>query len=193
MTGHSSKALETDFDSMPDELAEIARAALERVVESGALDVDNWSTQDRSTFCRLLACSDYATGVMRRQTAWLCESVAAGRFDAPPAASYEYAGDKEDEAAIRRSLRQYRHRTLTHIMWRDFSGQATLEESLHSLSALADEMLNAASELAARVLDDRLGRPRNDKGEEIPLVILAMGKLGGGELNFSSDVDVIFL
>ena len=62
-----------------------------------------------------------------------------------------------------------------------------------ALSALADRMLAAAVGYAERQLGERFGRFRDREGAIVPLVVLAMGKLGGGELNFSSDIDIVFL
>jgi len=82
---------------------------------------------------------------------------------------------------------------MVRIAWRDLAGWATLEQTLAELSGFADAAINAAYEYARRVLVARYGEPRSANGDALPLVVIAMGKLGGGELNFSSDIDLVFL
>jgi glutamate-ammonia-ligase adenylyltransferase len=94
---------------------------------------------------------------------------------------------------IKSRLRRFRHRYLLHVLWREVAGKAALAETLEALSALADQLLAAAGRYAERQLESRYGRFRNHEGSVMPLVVLAMGKLGGGELNFSSDIDIVFL
>src|SRR5690606_19349427 len=73
------------------------------------------------------------------------------------------------------------------------TGAADLETTLRELSALADGMIELALEYAAEVLEPRFGRPRDASGNTIPLLVLGMGKLGGEELNYSSDIDLVLL
>src|SRR5438067_1424109 len=83
----------------------------------------------------------------------------------------------EAEGAFRRRLRRLRTRVLLRVMARDLVAQAPLEEVCGTMSGLAEAVLEAA--LAW------LGAPE--------LVVVGMGKLGGRELNVSSDVDLVFL
>ncbi|HEY8265222.1 MAG TPA: bifunctional [glutamate--ammonia ligase]-adenylyl-L-tyrosine phosphorylase/[glutamate--ammonia-ligase] adenylyltransferase [Steroidobacteraceae bacterium] len=98
-----------------------------------------------------------------------------------------------DEAAFMGALRRLRRRELVRIAWRDLAGLSPLDETLRELSALADAAIVAALDFARRSLDARFGTPRSAKGEAQELLVVGMGKLGGGELNFSSDIDLIFL
>jgi [glutamine synthetase] adenylyltransferase / [glutamine synthetase]-adenylyl-L-tyrosine phosphorylase len=99
----------------------------------------------------------------------------------------------EDEAAVMRTLRLFRRREMLRIAWRDLAGRAVLEETLGHLSELAEVCIRAADDWAHRRLVARHGEPRSRAGEPQRLLVIAMGKLGGGELNFSSDVDLVFL
>jgi glutamate-ammonia-ligase adenylyltransferase len=90
-------------------------------------------------------------------------------------------------------LRTWRRRELVRIAWRDLAGWSPLEETLADLTAFADVAINVACEFARRQLVARYGEPVSEAGVIQPLVILGMGKLGGGELNFSSDVDLVLL
>src|SRR6185312_5626845 len=97
-----------------------------------------------------------------------------------------------------RLLREWRRREMLRIAWRDIASQTIAEQSglretLHALSDLADGTIRAAAAAARLHLLPIFGVPRDAAGNEVPLIVLGMGKLGGRELNFSSDVDLIFL
>jgi glutamate-ammonia-ligase adenylyltransferase len=98
-----------------------------------------------------------------------------------------------DEPAFMDALRRLRRRELVRIAWRDLTGAATLPETLAETSALADAAIVAARAFAARALVPRYGTPRSAGGAAQELLVMGMGKLGGGELNFSSDIDLVFL
>src|SRR5688572_20210337 len=85
----------------------------------------------------------------------------------------------------------WRPGAMTRIALRDLAGWAELDETLGALSELADASIEAALGFAQRQLQARHGVPRTGSGEEVRPFILGMGKLGGRELNFSSDVDLI--
>ncbi len=82
---------------------------------------------------------------------------------------------------------------MVRIAWRDLAGWAHLEETLADLTAFADAAIRCACEFARRQLVARYGEPCSAEGVVQPLVVVGMGKLGGGELNFSSDVDLVLL
>ncbi len=142
---------------------------------------------------RVAACSEFAGGAIHRHWDWLLDNVA--EFD---------AGRPFDEAeldallpldvdALKPGLRRIRTRAMLRIIWREVLGRAELDETLADLSCLADAMLRIATRCAERLLEPRFGTARDADGKRIPLVILGMGKLGGRELNLSSDIDLVFL
>lgn len=90
-------------------------------------------------------------------------------------------------------LRHIRRAEMIRIAWRDITGLAPTTETLRDLSELADQCVQQALTAHERVLLARHGAPRNAAGEPQKLVVLGMGKLGGYELNYSSDIDLIFL
>ena len=118
-------------------------------------------------------------------------SLSASEFAArvPPAP----AAGASAEAEWMGQLRRWRRREFVRVAWRDLASWAPLAETLADLSAIADSAIIAACEYATRTLTARLGVPRSESGEPQSLIVVGMGKLGGGELNFSSDVDLIFL
>lgn len=99
----------------------------------------------------------------------------------------------EDEAKA--ALRRIKLREVARIAARDLSGIAVLSEVMEDLSALASSALSAALFFARRALTERYGAPRVEgaQGRECGFVVMGMGKLGAFELNFSSDIDLIYL
>jgi glutamate-ammonia-ligase adenylyltransferase len=97
-----------------------------------------------------------------------------------------------DESAFMDALRRLRRRELVRIAWRDLTG-APLAECLTDLSEFADAAIQSALGFAERDLRERHGTPRSSAGAPQELLVIGMGKLGGRELNFSSDVDLVFL
>ncbi|WP_166839201.1 bifunctional [glutamate--ammonia ligase]-adenylyl-L-tyrosine phosphorylase/[glutamate--ammonia-ligase] adenylyltransferase [Rheinheimera pleomorphica] len=97
-----------------------------------------------------------------------------------------------DEAAFFRQLRWVRNARLSAILAADILKLHTIEQSLAAVSALANQLINTAYQWAYQQLIPQWGTPLDERGMPMPLLILGMGKLGGGELNFSSDIDLIF-
>ncbi|NGX15153.1 bifunctional [glutamate--ammonia ligase]-adenylyl-L-tyrosine phosphorylase/[glutamate--ammonia-ligase] adenylyltransferase [Wenzhouxiangella sp. XN24] len=98
-----------------------------------------------------------------------------------------------EEAEAMRRLRLFRRREMLRITWRDVAGWAALEETLGHLSELAEACIRAADDWVYARMAAKHGEPRSVDGVPQRLIVVAMGKLGGGELNFSSDIDLVFL
>src|SRR5881296_2841185 len=90
-----------------------------------------------------------------------------------------------DEAALHSALRKLRQRALLRTMARDLSGAADLDEVCGTMSALAE----VAIDTVLAYLEPQMA----EGGRRPKLTVVGMGKLGGGELNVSSDVDLVFL
>ncbi|BET98283.1 bifunctional [glutamate--ammonia ligase]-adenylyl-L-tyrosine phosphorylase/[glutamate--ammonia-ligase] adenylyltransferase [Xenorhabdus taiwanensis] len=97
-----------------------------------------------------------------------------------------------DENGLMRCLRLFRHRILVRIAWSQALQSSTTEQTLQQLSTLAETLIIAARDWLYQRCCQDWGTPANSDGMAQPLLILGMGKLGGGELNFSSDIDLIF-
>ncbi|HET20045.1 MAG TPA: bifunctional [glutamate--ammonia ligase]-adenylyl-L-tyrosine phosphorylase/[glutamate--ammonia-ligase] adenylyltransferase, partial [Chromatiales bacterium] len=97
-----------------------------------------------------------------------------------------------DETSLLRALRRFRRREMVRIAWRDLAGWAETAETLRELTWLADTCVQGALDWWDGELSRRHGTPRDAAGNPVGLVVLGMGKLGGHELNFSSDIDLIF-
>ncbi|MGH8689979.1 MAG: bifunctional [glutamate--ammonia ligase]-adenylyl-L-tyrosine phosphorylase/[glutamate--ammonia-ligase] adenylyltransferase, partial [Burkholderiales bacterium] len=103
------------------------------------------------------------------------------------------AGRDDSEASFKRRLRELRNRVLLRVMARDLSGRAGLDEVCGTMSDLAELALHAALDWADERLRAELGTPRTPAGRAQQLVVVGMGKLGGRELNVSSDIDLVFV
>jgi len=100
------------------------------------------------------------------------------------------------EENLHRVLRDLRKQVMLRLAMRDISGEADLSEVMSSMTALAEVTINFALKYHENWLTqpDRFGLPRGEHSNTIQhLLVVAMGKLGGGELNVSSDVDLIFV
>ena len=172
-----------DLNSIPQALREQVAAWLERYGEKDHVD----------PLAKLVACSEFAGSVVLREKEWFLENIDG--FTEPPRieALETFVNDDATSEQAKSLLRRFRNRYMLHVLWREVFGLAELDETLTALSQLADRMLAVATRCAERALEPRFGVVRDDQGDKVPLVILGMGKLGGLELNFSSDIDVIFL
>ncbi|MCW9018341.1 MAG: bifunctional [glutamate--ammonia ligase]-adenylyl-L-tyrosine phosphorylase/[glutamate--ammonia-ligase] adenylyltransferase, partial [Kangiellaceae bacterium] len=98
----------------------------------------------------------------------------------------------EDEAQQLRLLRIFRKCQSAAIATLELSNQIPVTSSSYRISLLADLMIKQAHEFSINQLKPRFGLSVDDTGRRQNLVVLGMGKLGGLELNFSSDIDLIF-
>ena len=98
----------------------------------------------------------------------------------------------EDEPALHKALRLFRRKHMLVIAWRELLGKASLEESFEHTSYLAEQLILQSMNWLYNKQCSEQGTPKNPEGVRQPLYIFAMGKLGGRELNFSSDIDLIF-
>jgi len=179
------------------ELQDRAEQSMARWREAGG-NPSRLPPEAAAQLAHAFGCSEFIAEAAIREPdlpAELASSGLLGRARAPG----EIAGlalalaDGDDEAAFMDRLRKLRRHELARIAWRDLTGAAPVEEVLRELSDLADAAIRAALAFATRSLGPRYGSPRSPSGEPQELVVLAMGKLGGGELNFSSDIDLVFL
>lgn len=98
----------------------------------------------------------------------------------------------EEFADLQKVLRAFRNREMVRIAWRDIAAWAPIEDTLCELSLLAEACLEAALNWLFGRACLRYGTPCQPDGQPQLPVILAMGKLGAWELNFSSDIDLVF-
>ena len=98
---------------------------------------------------------------------------------------------QSDPVIIKKQLRYFRHLKLCQIIFLDICHHQPVAETLHQLSELADLLIQQALLKAQQILSSKHGQPVHENGEPMQLNVIGMGKLGGRELNFSSDIDLI--
>jgi len=145
---------------------------------------------------RIWACSEFAAQACILEPELLYDLLASGDLLADYAAG-EHARkletlltDTVDESGLSRVLRNYRRREMLRIACRDLAGWAPLGEVLGDLSGLADACISRALATLGDCALQQTGRQA--KKLSPAMVVLGMGKLGAGELNYSSDIDLIF-
>jgi glutamate-ammonia-ligase adenylyltransferase len=97
-----------------------------------------------------------------------------------------------DETTLKRALRKLRQRVLLRLIVRDLSGLGDLDEVMLVTTALAEVTVQFALGRLMPELQTQYGMPIGESGKPQELLVVGMGKLGGGELNVSSDIDLIF-
>lgn len=103
------------------------------------------------------------------------------------------AGVVASDASYPLDLAKFRRSQILRILVRDVLGLGTLPEITAELSDLADTLVGVAYQRIYRNLVRRYGVPRSESGSEARFAVIALGKLGGKELNYSSDIDLMFL
>lgn len=145
---------------------------------------------------RVWVASQFVADHCVRNPSFLLDLKNSGRLSKPDLArSYreELLGvrfDTEDE--LMRGLRDFRNREMVGIAWRDITGRSDLNQTFLDSSLLAEACLDCALDHLYAAACARYGTPRLKNGNAQELVVLGMGKLGAWELNFSSDIDLIF-
>ncbi|MFQ5431692.1 MAG: DUF294 nucleotidyltransferase-like domain-containing protein [Nitrospinota bacterium] len=105
---------------------------------------------------------------------------------------------REREAMLRaykdpkEALGLFKNRELMRIGWRDLLKWADTVETVEDLSRLADVTIEGATLAAEKLMTERFGKPMHPNGKKAQFIVIGMGKLGGRELNFSSDIDLIY-
>lgn len=141
-----------------------------------------------------IACSRF----LRRQLdsrPWLTERLIASinaPLDATALRDY-LRGETLNDNTLKPVLRKLRAWVICHVLVRDIARLADLTEVTESMTLLADITVEAAHDVLREQLVARHGIPLSADGREQEFIIIGMGKLGGRELNVSSDIDLIFV
>ena len=178
-----------------------AEANYERLIESGgSRSIDKIPVDELPVLTRLLGSSAYLSEILIQQGSnWpelFLEQINGERKTVVDhirkLEAVTTAAQSLDEFCA--GLRRHKHREYLRIGARDLDPSVPMEETVRELTALAEASLQSAYLYCRRETEQQFGC-LNLPGADRPnaFVVLGMGKLGGGELNFSSDVDVIFL
>ncbi|ORT48282.1 bifunctional glutamine-synthetase adenylyltransferase/deadenyltransferase [Vibrio sp. qd031] len=155
-----------------------------------------WTPEFIEPLKAVLALSPFCMQVLQRDAEfvqmlpeWLSRDVDSIDYRASLA---EQLATCDDELQGLRILRKTRNREMFYIAWRDFLGLWDVEPSLTQLSELAEALIVEAYNWQYTLCCNLWGTPVDEQGVPQPMLVIGMGKLGGGELNFSSDIDLIF-
>nr|VFK67328.1 MAG: glutamate-ammonia-ligase adenylyltransferase [Candidatus Kentron sp. UNK]VFK72684.1 MAG: glutamate-ammonia-ligase adenylyltransferase [Candidatus Kentron sp. UNK] len=147
---------------------------------------------------RVWACSDFVSNTCTRNPALVTDLMETGDLvRSYPSYHYELQArlrisEAPSEEALFAILRRFRQREMVRIAWRDLGGKAQFGETVRDLSLFADAIIDATLTKLHAWSCEKFGVPTSQEGQPQRLVVLAMGKLGARELNFSSDVDLVF-
>ncbi|ADZ90154.1 bifunctional [glutamate--ammonia ligase]-adenylyl-L-tyrosine phosphorylase/[glutamate--ammonia-ligase] adenylyltransferase [Marinomonas mediterranea] len=194
---HLSSAL----DVVPDTLKSLK---YEQILDAQKRSQVLFSSDDeRLRYERLWLLSDYLHIHWERNIKWM--QLDTNLDELKPDLSHFYvghlgwsAGERQtalpdwDEPTLMRQLRLYRHWWMTQLISADMEQRISLERLTYILSRLADVTVNASLSWSERNYKDLYGEALDANGEKQSLVVIGMGKLGGQELNLSSDIDLIF-
>ncbi|MCE2573511.1 bifunctional [glutamate--ammonia ligase]-adenylyl-L-tyrosine phosphorylase/[glutamate--ammonia-ligase] adenylyltransferase [Motilimonas eburnea] len=179
-----------------DHLTAAADHHLARLVE--LIELDSLSVEQQSDLRRAFGLSDFIANSLYKQPELVSMCFEQGLFEQNSRCLdiqtelSQCLADCHDETKLQKLLRQFRRKHMLIIAWRELLGKSDLAESLEHTSCLADELISQSSQWLYHKQCQELGEPRSEEGIAQPFYILAMGKLGGKELNFSSDIDLIF-
>ena len=179
-----------------DHLTPAADLHLQRLGE--LIDLTSFTSDHIAQIKQAFGLSDFIAGSAYKQPELLAQCFDEGLFeqaercDAIKAELALRLAACQDETKLHTLLRQFRRKHMLIIAWRELLGKSDLSESLSHTSCLADELISQSSLWLYQKQCAEVGEPRNKEGVAQPFYILAMGKLGGKELNFSSDIDLIF-
>ena len=187
-----------DMDlQLPDVLLKESNNQYERL--KGKLTPEQFKVfDDRAEFKTVIALSDFVANTIFSYPDVCTKLVEQGALDSdtfsldPKDAVNSYIEDKLSEFELKKRLRILRRTRAMVIAWRDLTGKASIDEVLVSLSNLAEAIVLRTINVVRAQLKNAYGDAVDENGKPLPLLTLGMGKLGGQELNFSSDIDLIF-
>lgn len=152
--------------------------------------------QVKNTLPSIFCCSEFIAQTCHRQPSFLFELIDSGDlFSANVRQTYQDQLNQKiiaNDAELMKFLRQFRNKQMLRIAWRDLAGWSDLAETLADLTELAESCIQFALDYLYQQACARRGTPILSDGTAQNLVVLGMGKLGAWELNYSSDIDLIF-
>ena len=152
------------------------------------------AADDDALIARATELSRFARWLLAAEPGLLPPASVRAPFSADEMRAWLDAADAADEAALKRALRDLRKRVMLRVITRDLGGLATLQEIVTTVSTLADIAISTAVARLEDWLAAEYGEPTGtDSGLRQKLHVVGMGKLGGSELNVSSDVDLVFV
>ena len=181
---------------LPPALEQDGQNLLERI-RARASEEDMALFLARPDFMYVLSLSEFVGKTIAQYPHECAEIIRAGALDSPyftldaTNVINERIVANLPDPELKKRLRILRRTYMVPIAWRDLTGRSDIEEVFVSLSNLAEAIVERTVTIVRQSLQPVFGNAMTHSGEEMPLLILGMGKLGGGELNFSSDIDLM--
>ncbi|PSF05533.1 bifunctional [glutamate--ammonia ligase]-adenylyl-L-tyrosine phosphorylase/[glutamate--ammonia-ligase] adenylyltransferase [Marinobacter fuscus] len=189
--------------SLPAELANDVSRCWPSVFPDAVPDWIEQSGVSSSELAEALARSLFLRETLQRHASLIKLAVLARPLSEPTTGAWlaqrwqDYLADVDSEESLHRALRQYRREVQFRILWRDLMRWADLNETVLATSEFADIAIDGALAWLYSRTCEELGTPwgidpvtRQEAPQQ--MVVIGMGKLGGRELNVSSDIDLIF-
>ncbi len=156
-------------------------------------------SRDEACVLHAIACSPFVGRLFRKDATLMRELLANlhQAYQLSAMQTFLCAQSVTDEPSLKRALRLLRSHVMARVIVRDLNGLAgsskdSLHEVMQTISQLAECAINTAIDYLNTWLVDIYGQPVDAEGNPQRLIVIGMGKLGGGELNVSSDIDLIF-
>lgn len=141
---------------------------------------------------RLMLVSDYACHHMQVLQELITENPLQKRTREEYFSSLSTLSLEQPLALYNAKLRQMRQKYWLQLLLMEYAQYTDLQHTLEAWSDCADALVMHALSYSQYTLSKRYGMPRDEQGQSVSLYTIAMGKLGGRELNFSSDIDLLF-
>jgi glutamate-ammonia-ligase adenylyltransferase len=174
---------------------------INQLIDSWSQQLDNHTPPSEHFLDQLkttLSGSEYVLQLFETKPELLTQFHDDGSLETPPTHTElqsnlrDLTAENKSEEELHRALRLFRQQQMIRIIWRDLCRTADLDETLESLTALADICTQEALGWLHAHLAEKFGTPRDRDGNAQELIVIGMGKLGARELNLSSDIDLIF-
>ncbi len=171
-----------------------SQTKLNELLTSNAIHLQN--AEQISPLVRAMAMSEFVSQQLQKQPellqTWLDKHPAIEDCDHYPERLQAVISTVKNEDELHRELRRFRHREMATLSFIQSNQLASTQQVFERLSDLAEALILGARDWLFEQMCNEYGTPMNELGEKQELLILGMGKLGGRELNFSSDIDLIF-
>lgn len=183
---------------LPDALQSLARDFCNQLESKlSSTDSEIFANNDFSnSVLKVCCCSQFVSESWLRDPSLLTDLSQSGDlFSSTHRDQYLSAlqnNPADTETTLAKQLRQFRRREMVRIAWRDLAGWSDLDETLTDLTALAEACIQTGLDFFYQQACQRWGAPTLANGSPFNIIVLGMGKLGAWELNYSSDIDLIF-
>jgi len=184
--------------NLPPSLLSLANTRLEQQSQASPDIIEALTVSQYQLLGQALALSDFIEQQLTKNPHWLTIIFEHDILTQPRLSALIDKGLSDalatvtTEKELEQVLRQQRNFFQLIIAWRDLCHLVALPDSLLDVSYLAQALIIGARDWLANFLIATWGYPVDELGQQQPLLIIGMGKLGGRELNFSSDIDLIF-